>query len=89
MHSALTVLVKSGRIDTWEFGKCMQKELGARDDPDPLLEALVKSNIVVVFEDGARKFVEFDSRAARWYAANELLEPPPASPPAPRRARWW
>ena len=51
---------------------------------DPLLEALVRSNIVVVFEDGARKFVEFDSRAARWYAASELLEPPP-----PQRARWW
>ena len=75
MHSALVTLVKSGRVDTEDFCECMRKEQRAGEPSGPLLEALVKSNIVVEW-DGA---MEFDSRAARWYAEN--------LPPAPRR--WW
>ena len=78
MHSALAMLAKSGRIDTEDFCKCLHKEQRAGEPSGPLLETLVMSNIVVVDE---LQFVEFDSRAARWYAANKLLQPPPALPP--------
>ena len=82
MYYALMMLQERGRVPRPEFGELLLKAVPAGEEPWPVLESLIECNIVVV--DG-RGFVEFDSRAARWYAANELLEPPPP----PERARWW
>ena len=74
------MLNERGRIHRLDFGESLRKAVPAGVEPGIVVESLIKSNIVVVDGSG---FVEFDSRAARWCAANKLWEPR-----APRR-RWW
>ena len=69
------MLHERGRVRRQDFCESLQKAVPAGEEPWPVLEALIECNIVAVDERG---FVEFDSRAARWYAAN-----------LPRARRWW